>query len=79
LKSTTPRLTAQARCAASFATSSVAVRPLGKVKVAVCSQSGAPLGTRFWKKNSPLTPSTKRFIVPGRSRSWFTAASSTAM
>ena len=37
-----------------MATSSVALRPLGKVKVAVSSQSGAPFGTRFWKKNSPL-------------------------
>ena len=37
------------------------------------------MGARFWKKNSPLTPFTKRFSVLGRSRSWFTAASSTAM
>ena len=44
LKSMTPRLTAHARCAASLGHSSVAVRPLGKLTVAVWSHSGAPLG-----------------------------------
>ena len=53
LKSITPRLTAQTRWAASLATSSVALRPLGNLTVAVSSQSGAFFGTRFWKKNSP--------------------------
>jgi hypothetical protein len=61
LKSITPRLTARTRCAASLATSSRALRPLGKWTVAVSSHSGDPLGTRFWKKNSPPAPSTNRF------------------
>ena len=37
-----------------MATSSVALRPLGNLTVAVSSQSGAFFGTRFWKKNSPV-------------------------
>ncbi len=78
LKSITPRLTAQTRCAASLAQSSVALRPLGNRTVAVSSQSGAVFGTRFWKKKSPAAPSTKRFIVVGRSRSCRQAASATA-
>ncbi len=78
LKSITPRFTAQTRCAASLAQSSVALRPLGNLTVAVSIQSGAVFGTRFWKKNSPPAPSTKRFIVVGRSRRCRHAASATA-
>ncbi len=46
--------------------SSSAVRPLGKVTVAVSSQSGRLFGTRFWKKSSPSAPSGKRFSTVGR-------------
>ncbi len=67
-QSITPRLTPQSRWAASFGTSSRAWRPLGKVTVAVCSHSGAPCGTRFWKNGSPATPSTQRLRTVGRSR-----------
>ena len=75
-QSITPRLTPQARCAPSATTSSRAVRPLGKLTVALCSHSGALSGMRFWKKNSPVTPSTQRLSVVGRSRRWRTTASS---
>ncbi len=78
LKSITPRLTAQTRWAASLAQSSRAERPLGKCTVVDSSQSGAPLGTRFWKKKSPPAPSTNRFSVVGRSRRWISAASATS-
>jgi hypothetical protein len=71
----TPRLTAQTRCAASFATSSSAVRPDGKATVAVCSQSGTFCGTRFCQIGSSRMPLTKRFIIVGRSRTWTRTAS----
>ncbi len=40
----------------------------GKCTVVVCEPVGAVSGTRFWKKNSPATPSTQRLSVVGRSR-----------
>ena len=46
-QSITPRLTPQTRCAASLGSSSRAVRPLGKLHLGVCSQSGAVSGIRF--------------------------------
>ena len=30
--------------------------PLGVSTVVVCSQSGMPLGTRFWKNDLPVAP-----------------------
>jgi hypothetical protein len=42
------------------------VVPLGVDTVVVCSQSGAFLGTRFWKKDGPPAPSGKRWSSTGR-------------
>ena len=61
-----------------MATSSSAVRPEGKSTVAVSSQSGIDFGTRFCQIGSSMIPLTKRFIVPGRSRTWTSTASWTA-
>ena len=58
-----------------MATSSSAVRPDGKATVAVCSQSGMFLGTRFCQIGSSMIPLTKRFITVGRSRRWIVTAS----
>jgi hypothetical protein len=74
----TPRLTAQARWAASLATSSSAVRPDGKDTVAVCSQSGMFFGTRFCQIGSSRMPFTKRFMTVGRSRTWTRTASASS-
>ena len=73
-----PRFAAHTRCAASTGHSSVALRPLGNVTVAVSSHSGAPLGTRFWKKTSPSIPSRQRLSTVGRSRSPTSTASAHA-
>ncbi len=73
----TPRLTAQTRCASSFATSSSAVRPEGNATVAVCSHSGTCCGTRFCQIGSSMIPLTKRFSTVGRSRTWISTASAT--
>ena len=43
-----PICAAQAATATSVGQTSSAVRPDGKVTVAVSTYSGAPLGTRFW-------------------------------
>ena len=58
--------------------SSSAVRPLGKATVAVSSQSGRLLGTRFWKNSSPSAPSGKRFRTVGRRCTARSAPSPTA-
>ena len=71
------RFVAQTRCAASTGTSSVALRPDGNVTVAVCSHSGGDW-TRFWKKNSPSTPSFQRLSTVGRSRTPSSTASAQA-
>ena len=54
------------QAAASSTTISSAVRPDGKVSVAVRIQSGAFSGARFWKNGSPAAPSTKRLSAIGR-------------
>jgi hypothetical protein len=69
------RFVAQIRCAASLGTSSVAVRPDGKLSVVLCSHSGALGGTRFWKKKSPVIPSRQRLRTVGRSCTWLSSAS----
>ena len=43
-----PRFAHQATTATESGAISSAVRPLGKVMCAVCTQSGAFFGTRFW-------------------------------
>ena len=58
--------------------SSSACRPYrGKCTRTVCTQSGAPRGSRFWCTFSPLTPSGNRCIMQGRSRSALTMPSPT--
>ncbi len=61
-----PRLTAQTTCATSATTSAFDVVPFGVDTTAVCSQSGAFLGTRFWKKDGPVAPCGWRCIRTGR-------------
>jgi hypothetical protein len=59
--------------------SSSAVRfQRGKWIRTVCTQSGAPLGSRFWCTFSPVTPVGKRCSMHGRSRSARTMPSETA-
>ena len=53
-----PRLVIQACCAGSVTTSSWAVRPDGKRSSTVGTHSGRCAGARFWKKPSPVIPST---------------------
>ena len=60
------RLTAHATRAASAATSARDGVPLTVSTVVVCSQSGAPSGTRFWKNDGPPTPFGKRCMSTGR-------------
>lgn len=52
-----PNCAAQRTAAGSVGHISSALRPLGKVMWAVGIQSGMFLGARFWKKDSPATPS----------------------
>ena len=66
-RSMQPRLTTQARPAASSRTISSAVRPDGNDRVAMRTQSGRLSGARFWKKGSPSAPSTNRLRAIGRS------------
>ena len=61
-----PRLTAHSTWARSAATRASEVVPLGVLTVAVCSQSGRLLGTRFWKNDEPPAPSGKRWRSTGR-------------
>jgi NAD(P)H-dependent flavin oxidoreductase YrpB (nitropropane dioxygenase family) len=80
-KVSVPRLAAQATTAGSVGQTSSAERPLGNSMRAVFTHSGAPLGTRFWKKASPpwlcwvdslapsKTPAGQRSRVVGRLRS----------
>ena len=59
-------LTAQRMWARSSLTRALDVVPLGVLTTMVVSQSGAPLGTRFWKNDFPLAPSGKRCMRVGR-------------
>ena len=61
-----PMLTAHTRWATSAATSALDGVPLTVSTIVVCSQSGAFLGTRFWKKFGPPAPSGNRCISVGR-------------
>ena len=63
-----PRLAAQTTAATSVGQISSALRPLGKLMRAVGIQSGRFFGARFWKNDSPSTPSGYRSIVVGRLR-----------
>ncbi len=54
--------------ARSAATSASEVVPFGVLTTAVSSQSGASLGTRFWKNDDPPTPLGNRCINTGRPR-----------
>ena len=78
LRSMQPRLTIQARPAASSTTISSAVRPDGNVSSAVRIQSGVLSGARFWKNGSFAMPSTKRLSAIGRPRTPVSAPSATA-
>ncbi len=73
-----PRLMIQANWAASVRTISSAVRPDGKDSATVSIQSGRESGARFWKKNSPSAPFTKRFSAMGRPPAPRSAPSATA-
>ena len=70
--------TAQRMWARSRATRALEVVPLGVLTTIVSSQSGAPLGTRFWKKDLPLAPSGKRCMRVGRPTMVRMSGSSTA-
>jgi hypothetical protein len=78
LRSRQPRFATQARPAGSSSTISSAVRPDGKVSVAVRIQSGVLSGARFWKNGSLPAPSTKRLSAMGRPRTPVRAPSATA-
>ena len=73
-----PRLTAQTTWAMSASTRALDVVPLGVVTIVVCSQGGAPAGTRFWKNDLPAAPSGKRCIRAGRPRATSMKGCSTA-
>ena len=47
-------------------TSALDVVPFGVETSIVWSQSGAPLGTRFWKNDLPSAPSGNRCSIAGR-------------
>ena len=64
--------------ATSAATSACDGVPLGVCTVVVSSQSGAFLGTRFWKNDGPPAPSGYRSIRIGRPPSARMSGSSTA-
>ena len=74
LKSITPRLTAHAKWAASLQTSSVALRPLGKVTVAVCSHSGVLRGHALLPDRAPPRSRRRSASSPSgaraRARAW---------
>ena len=78
LRSMQPRLTTQASPAASSMTTSSAVRPDGKVSVAVRMNSGTFSGARFWKNGCPAAPSTNRLSAIGRPPAPRRAPSATA-
>jgi hypothetical protein len=59
-------LTAQIRWATSAATMARDGVPLTVWTVVVSSQSGASLGTRFWKNDGPPAPSGNRCMRVGR-------------
>ncbi len=59
-------LTAQAMWATSAATRASEGVPFTVSTTVVCSQPGAFLGTRFWKKLLPPAPSGKRCSRTGR-------------
>ena len=73
-----PRLMIQASWAASRITTSEAVRPDGNDSSTVSIQSGRDSGARFWKKNWPSEPFTKRLRAIGRSPAPRSAPSATA-
>ena len=73
-----PRLAAQARAAASRATTSSAVRPDGKLSSTVSIQGGRLAGARFWKNASPSAPCTNRLSTIGRPATPRSAPSATA-
>ena len=52
--------------------------PLGVVTTVVCSQSGAPEGTRFWKKDLPPAPSGNRWSMAGRPKAVTASGPATA-
>ena len=59
-------LTAHTRWATSAATRALDGVPLTVSTIVVCSQSGAFLGTRFWKNVRPAAPSGNRCMSAGR-------------
>src|SRR5262249_2450707 len=69
---------AQPSPAASRSTTSAAVRPEGKLRVAVSIHSGRFSGARFWKNGSASTPLTNRFSAIGRPVTPRSAPSATA-
>ena len=73
-----PRFTIQASWAASVTTISSALRPDGNLSSTVCIHAGRLSGARFWKKNSPSAPLTKRLSAMGRPNTPRTAPSATA-
>jgi hypothetical protein len=77
-RSMQPRLTTQARPAASRSTTSSAVRPEGKRSSAVSIQSGRLSGARFWKNGSASAPLTNRLSAIGRPPAPRSAPSATA-
>ena len=58
--------TAHTTWAMSATTSALDVVPFGVDTMVDCSQSGAPFGMRFWKKDLPVAPSGKRCSMAGR-------------
>ena len=59
-------LTAHAMWATSATTMASDVVPFGVDMTVVCSHSGAPFGTRFWKNDLPSAPSGNRCMSVGR-------------
>jgi len=54
------------------------IRPDGNASSTVSIQSGRDSGARFWKKNSPPAPLTKRLRAIGRPATPRSAPSATA-
>ncbi len=62
----------------SATTRALEVVPLGVLTTVVWSQSGAPAGTRFWKKDLPPAPPGNRSSRAGRPEADTSSAPATA-
>ena len=73
-----PRFATHASAAALSTIANTVECPLGNDTGTSSTKSGCFAGTRFWWKNSPSTPSVKRFMWNGRRRRCGSAQSATS-